>query len=87
MQAVSAWLKDNGVTAETISPAGDWLAFSIPVGKANEMLDTTFSVFRHDESSVETVRTLSYSVPADIAGNIDVVQQTVRYVQYLSIEK
>ena len=76
---MKTWLEENGVTAETISPAGDWLAFRIPVSKANKMLNTTFTVFRHDASGEETVRTLSYSVPADLVPHVDLVHPTVRY--------
>ena len=76
VQAVQAWLKENDITAQTSSPAGDWLSFSIPVSKANELLDTQFTVFTHDETNTQSVRTLAYSIPADLAGHVLLVHPT-----------
>ena len=66
MSAVNAWLSENGLEAVPISPAGDWLSFSVPVSKANEMFNTEFSVFRHEETGKESVRTLAYSIPTEL---------------------
>lgn len=74
---MNAWLTENDISAETITPAGDWLSFSIPVSKANELLDTQFTVFQHDETSTQTVRTLAYSIPADLVGHVELVHPTV----------
>ena len=77
VEAVNAWLKENDIEATTVSPAGDWLSFSIPVSKANQLLSTQFTVFKHAETGKETVRTLAYSVPADLAPHIDLVHPTI----------
>ena len=76
VQAVQAWLKENDITAQTSSPAGDWLSFSIPVSKANELLDTEFTLFTHDETNTQSVRTLAYSIPADLTGHVLLVHPT-----------
>ena len=78
---MNAWLSEHGISAQTISPAGDWLAFSIPVSKANELLDTQFAVFEHEETGTQSVRTLAYSVPADLAQHIELVHPTITYVR------
>lgn len=82
VDAVNVFLKENGLTAKTLSPAGDWLGFETTVGKANELFDTQFTVFKHDDSGRETVRTLAYSVPADLSEHIALVHPTLTYARY-----
>ncbi|CDO74350.1 hypothetical protein BN946_scf184645.g6 [Trametes cinnabarina] len=77
--AVHSWLADNDIEAKTISPAGDWLSFAIPVSKANVLLDTEFSVFTHEETGKTSIRTLAYSIPADLKGHIDLVHPTITF--------
>lgn len=80
--AVNNWLKENNLTAITLSPAGDWLGIDVPVSKANEMLAANYSTFIHDSSGQRLVRTLSYSIPSDLKGHIDLVHPTVTYVVF-----
>ena len=79
IDAVNAWLKENGITAKSASAAGDWLSFEVPVRKANELFDADFSVFKHDDTGIEAVRTLSYSIPAELEGHLDLVHPTVTF--------
>lgn len=74
---VTEWLSSNGITATTISPAGDWLSFSVPASKANSLLDADFSVFTHAETGTMLVRTLAYSIPAALQGHLDLVHPTI----------
>jgi tripeptidyl-peptidase-1 len=83
VDAVNAFLQSNGINATTISPAGDWLGFSVPVSKANEMLDADFSVFKHVATGVELIRTLSYSIPSSLQRHLDIVHPTTTYVQFV----
>ena len=80
VEAVNAWLKENDIEATTVSPAGDWLSFSIPVSKANELLDADFTVFSHADTGKDVVRTLSYSIPTDLQGHLELVHPTTAYV-------
>lgn len=52
------------------------MGFSVPVGKANEMFDADFSVFKHIPTGQESVRSLSYSIPASLQGHLDAVHPT-----------
>ncbi|KAI1786417.1 family S53 protease, partial [Ganoderma leucocontextum] len=79
IDAVNAWLKSNSITAETISPSGDWLSFEVPVSKANELFNANFAVFKHDGTGTEAVRTLSYSIPVELQDHIDLVHPTVTF--------
>ena len=75
-----AWLKENDIEATKASPAGDWLSFSIPVSKANEMFDADYGVYTHTESGKVAIRTLSYSVPSDLTNHLKVVYPSTTYV-------
>ena len=79
---MNAWLKENDIEAAQASPAGDWLSISIPVSKANELLDADFTVFSHASTGKEVVRTLSYSIPTDLQGHIDLVHPTTACVSF-----
>ena len=77
VEAVNAWLKENNIETTKASPAGDWFSFSVPVSKANELLDANFAVFEHTSSGKQMVRTLSYSIPADLQDHLELVHPTV----------
>ncbi len=79
VDAVNAWLKENGISASTTSATGDWLSFDVSVSKANELFDAEFSVFKHDNTGTEAVRTLSYSIPTKLEGHLDLVHPTVTF--------
>ena len=59
-------MSNNNITAQTISPAGDWLTVSVPVSKANELFDADFSVYTHAESGKSVIRTMNYSIPTEL---------------------
>lgn len=80
MSAVNAWLSENGLEAVPLSPAGDWLSINVPVSKANDLFDTEFSVFTHTASGQKSIRALSYSIPTDLVGHLDLVHPTVTCV-------
>lgn len=74
---MNAFLASHGVSAQTISPAGDWLAFSVPVSKANEMFGADFTVFEHTETGKQSFNTLAYSIPTELQGHLDLVHPTI----------
>ncbi|KZV66822.1 subtilisin-like protein [Peniophora sp. CONT] len=78
-KAVTDWLSSHSIEATPMTPAGDWLKIEVPVSKANELFNTEFSTFRHIASGDESVRTLEYSVPADLEGHIKAVHPTTSF--------
>ena len=80
VDAVNAYLKANGLSSTTLSPAGDWIGFSVPVSKANEMFNAEFAVFNHKQTGAQTIRTLSYSIPSSLQEHLDFVHPTTKYV-------
>ena len=74
---VYAWLSENCIQATAISPARDWLSVQMSVSLANDIFDADFSVFTHSVTEKQTIRTLTYSVPTDLADHLSLVHPTV----------
>lgn len=79
VSAVSQWLVGNNITHQTSGPFDDFLTFSLPVSHANELLNTQFEEFTHITSGSKSIRTLQYSVPADLAAHISVIHPTTAF--------
>lgn len=77
---MNSFLASHGISAQTISPAGDWLAFTIPVSQANDIFGADFQTFEHSETGKQMVRTLAYSIPTELQGHLDLVHPTITYV-------
>ena len=87
ISAVNTWLSENSLQATTLTPTGDWLAISVPVSQANELFGTNFSVYTHTATGKEIVRTLSYSIPTDLVGHLDLVHPTITFVSDLALPR
>ncbi|KAJ7681586.1 peptidase S8/S53 domain-containing protein [Mycena rosella] len=79
LAAVTEWLSENDISPKSVSNAGDLLQITIPASKADELLSTKFSTFKHVESGVESIRTLAYSVPASLKPHIQFVHPTIAF--------
>ncbi|OSX61674.1 hypothetical protein POSPLADRAFT_1070312 [Postia placenta MAD-698-R-SB12] len=77
--AVQAWLNENGLNADVLSPGGDWLGVDVPSSTANDLLSANFSVFTHEQTGLQTIRTLAYSIPAELTAHIDFVHPTTTF--------
>lgn len=86
IEAVQAWLEENHIQAHKASPFGDWLSLSLPVSRANDLLNAEFKEFV-DSSGKTTIRTLAYSIPADLKGHLDFVHPTTTYALIYSVEQ
>ncbi|KAH0152163.1 subtilisin-like protein, partial [Aureobasidium melanogenum] len=74
---VHEWLADNGIDTSHLSysAAKDWIKVSLPVHRIESLLDTKYSVYRHEDGS-ETVRTPEWSLPVHLHEHIDTIQPT-----------
>lgn len=72
---VNSWLSDHGISTAELSPAEDSIWVRLPVSKVEELLDTTYSVYRHEDGT-EFVRAPEWSLPAYLHDHIDVIQPT-----------
>ncbi|KAJ7052629.1 family S53 protease [Mycena amicta] len=76
---VQAWLASHDLVANTSSSAGDWLSLTVPVSKANELFSAKYENFAHTASGKTYARTLSYSLPAEVADFITHVHPTTTF--------
>ncbi|KAG6891682.1 hypothetical protein C0992_010085 [Termitomyces sp. T32_za158] len=83
IDAVNEWLEYYGLKETDLvrSPAKDWVTVTIPIGMAEEMLDTKYSVWKHT-SGDQMVRTTGYSLPENLHEHIDVVQPTTMFGRF-----
>ncbi|EME83341.1 uncharacterized protein MYCFIDRAFT_52295 [Pseudocercospora fijiensis CIRAD86] len=75
---VVKWLVGSGVGPDAIAEEGEWINFVAPVHIANDLLNTSFAVYRNTHG-LELVRTLQYSVPGELHRYIDMIQPTTRF--------
>lgn len=88
VDSVKSWLAAYGI--EPVVVDNDWLTISTDVATADALLDAEFAWYEYDEEegnnggssgSGKKLRTLSYSVPDEVAEHVDLVQPTTRFGQ------
>ncbi|TRM66566.1 peptidase S8/S53 domain-containing protein [Schizophyllum amplum] len=79
--AVSDWLSGEGITFDIGGSYDNWVTFSVPVSKANELLDASYETFLHTPTDSSQVRTLAYSLPEALTGHVDAVYPTTSIVK------
>lgn len=80
--AVLAWLHEGGVPKESIKLDSDWIHVTVPVKQAEKLLNTKFSYFHNTLSKGRILRTLEYSVPANVAPYIHMIQPTTKFGEH-----
>ncbi|KAJ7738332.1 subtilisin-like protein, partial [Mycena metata] len=85
--AVQVWLISHNLTAKSLSSAGDWLSIAVPVSRANEMLAAKYETFEHIASGKTYARTLSFSLPAEVADHIADIHPTTTFNNPLSVSR
>ncbi|KAI1747883.1 tripeptidyl-peptidase [Xylaria castorea] len=78
VSSVVSWLSNSHIKPLVNN---DWITFSTTVETANELLNTTFAWYQYAKGGSPKLRTLDYSVPDDLAKNIDLIQPTTRFGQ------
>ncbi|KAJ7236484.1 subtilisin-like protein [Mycena rebaudengoi] len=78
--AFTSFATANNLTHAVISPHGDWVALTLPVAQANDLFAADFHVFEHESLADPITRTLSISLPAELAGHVDVVHPTTEFI-------
>ena len=80
-KAVLNWLQSSGIPSSDVTDDGDTIHFVASISEAEKMLDTTFHVYRNKNKPVDSIRTLQYSLPAELHAYVDMVQPTTRFGQ------
>jgi len=81
LEAINNWLTSHGLNQSTIqwSHSKDWVTLNaLPLQKAEEMLDTTYFYYQHDDGEV-LLRTESYSLPDELHSHVELVQPTTMF--------
>lgn len=81
---VHEWLEDNQVGARRLSysPAGDWITVSLPVEDVETLLQTNYSVYKHEDGT-HLIRTLDWSLPIHLHSHIEAIQPTNSFLRAL----
>lgn len=79
LQAVEDWLADFDLKWE-YNTAKTWISVPISVLDAELLLDTTYSIWQHDDGT-ELIRTQSWSLPASLHPHITTIQPTNSWVR------
>ncbi|KAI2602559.1 tripeptidyl-peptidase [Hypoxylon sp. NC1633] len=78
VSSVLGWLTGSGIRS---SVDNDWITFTTDVKTANDLLDADFAWYQYEKGGGPKLRTLSYSVPDELSGSIDLIQPTTRFGQ------
>ncbi|KAF2769315.1 tripeptidyl peptidase-like protein [Teratosphaeria nubilosa] len=81
LSAVQEWLHEHIDPASIdYTPARDFVSFTVPVEKAERLLDTEYSVYRHDDGT-HLIRTPRWSLPAHLHKHIEAIQPTTSFLR------
>ncbi|KAI1827064.1 tripeptidyl-peptidase 1 precursor [Xylaria intraflava] len=72
---VHKWLGDNGIVPSSYSAAKDWITVSLPISAIEQLLDTEYHIFEHEDGS-KVARAPSWSLPSHLHRHIDTIQPT-----------
>lgn len=75
---VRDWLLEHKISDAVFHPTRDSFTVALPIEKIEELLDTTYSVFLHDDGTT-LVRAPEWSLPRYLHEHIDIVQPTTSF--------
>ncbi|PLW36506.1 hypothetical protein PCASD_06444 [Puccinia coronata f. sp. avenae] len=82
LNLVTNWLSSHGLSQSEInwSDNKDWVTIKeLPLRKAEEMLNTTYSYYQHNDDGEILLRTESYSLPHQLHSHVELVQPTTMF--------
>ncbi|KAJ7056945.1 subtilisin-like protein [Mycena amicta] len=79
VNAVNSFASTNGLRSSVISPYGDWISVTLPASQANKLFGAQFTNFTHTDRPNPITRTLSVSLPSELAGHVDVVHPSTAF--------
>lgn len=78
LTSVLTWLEAAGIS-QHVAVEHDWINMNVTVAQAEKLLDAKYSYFRDDDGKRTVLRTLSYSLPAELHEHILLVQPTTMF--------
>ncbi|KAK7042000.1 family S53 protease-like protein [Favolaschia claudopus] len=79
LDAFNSLASANGLTPTVLSPHGDWLSLTLRVGTANKLFGADYQIFTHESLPQPIIRTLSISLPTELAGHVEVVYPSTSF--------
>lgn len=82
VEIVDAWLAHHEIDTKSEvkrSVSGQTLSLKLPVGRAEKLLGTTYSVYKRIGTGETVVRTLDYSLPRALLDHVTVVTPTTYF--------
>lgn len=80
VRLVHQWLQEHGVEDIDYSPSQDWISVIMPIEKAEELLQTKYTKFKHTTGEALS-RAPEWSLPQHLHEHIDVVQPTTSFLR------
>ena len=82
LESVHDWLQDHEISTQSLdySPAKDWIKVYLPVGQAEALLQTKYSVYRHEDGT-HLIRTPEWALPEGLHDHIETVQPTNSFLR------
>lgn len=78
LTSVLTWLEAAGIS-QHVAVEHDWINMNVTVAQAEKLLDAKYSYFRNEDDKKTVLRTLSYSLPAELHEHILLVQPTTMF--------
>ncbi|PIB00184.1 Tripeptidyl-peptidase sed3 [Cercospora beticola] len=75
MDLVKSWLEEHGITNYVPNKSKTMIHCAIPIGKAETLLNTTYSTFKHEDGT-EINRAPEWSLPEFLLDSVEIVQPT-----------
>ncbi|KAK5099652.1 hypothetical protein LTR24_001311 [Lithohypha guttulata] len=79
---INEFLQDHGVSVKSCkySSARDWITISLPVSQVEKMLNTKYSVYKHEDGT-SMIRTTEWSLPQHLHEHISTIQPTTAFLR------
>ncbi|KAI0696966.1 family S53 protease-like protein [Cerioporus squamosus] len=77
--AVKNWLAKHNLTA-VAGKSGNSLRVNVPVHQANTLLTANYTKYEHKATGTKVLRTLSYSLPAELEQHLSFVYPTIQFI-------
>jgi tripeptidyl-peptidase-1 len=77
---VHEWLQENGIDTKDMnySSAKDWVIVHLPIEKVEQLLNTEYHNYKHEDGSV-VARATTWSLPRHLHSHIDAIQPTTSF--------
>ncbi|KAF8514826.1 tripeptidyl peptidase A, partial [Hysterangium stoloniferum] len=81
LSSVNDWLISHGFDVQGLvrSPSLDWVKIKTTIQKAEEMLNTTYHVWKSMKTDESVVRTTRWSLPESVHEHVDLVHPTTMF--------